>query len=102
MAEIRALPKIEPTERAARLMEWSRDIAIKHRPNMVGFVLVAWDKNGDTSICGDTRCDDNPIPSFLLPSWLNEHIRAEFVTAGEVRGVLRDEGFLAPPSDPPA
>lgn len=102
MGELRELPKVETPERAARFMEWTREIAIKHRPNMVGFVVLVWDKDGNTSICGDMTGTDNPIPKYLLPSWVAEHIRGEFVTCSEVRGVLRDEGFLAPPDDSPA
>lgn len=86
-------------ERAQLFLKWTREIAIDHRPNMAAFIILAWDSDGNITICGDIASDNNqPIPRYLLPAWVAEHIRAEFVTTSEVKQVLRDIGILAPPN----
>lgn len=86
----------ELPERTRNFLRWTREIGIKHQPDMAGFVVLAWGEKGDVTICGDASAKENPIPNYLLPAWVAEHIRAEHVTAGEVKTILRDIGVLAP------
>lgn len=81
-------------ERTRQFLQWAREIGTKHKPNMAAFVILAWDENGNASICGNTHAKENPIPNYLLPAWIAEHFRAEHVTGVEIRTVLRDIGAL--------
>lgn len=93
---VQFLPATELPERTRNFLRWTREIGTAWRPDMVGFVVLAWGEKGDLTICGDTSAKENPIPNALLPAWVAEHLRAEYVTGGEVKSILRDIGVLAP------
>lgn len=99
MGDLLALPKSELPERAREFIEWAREMAIDHKPDMSSFILLAWDKDGGTMLSA-SGLSASVIPRALLPHWVSEVLRRDLITDKEVTDTLRLHGFLAPPPDP--
>lgn len=103
MGELVLLPKTGLPRRPALLAQYAREIAVSRKDDLAGFVIFVWTKDGGTTTAADISNDDNPIPTAMLPSWLAEIARRDFITEKEIKNFLRDVGLIAsPPPDEPA
>ena len=98
-ADITVLRFQKPSDRAAVMLRQARQIVASRGEDLEGFILLAWGKQGGTTIGSDIS-DHQPIPRALLPSWVTEVIRRDLVTEYEARRVF-DEAYAGPFPPPP-
>ena len=88
--------------RAKLLLEYARQTAaIRDKDgDFAGFLILAWGSNGWFTVSGDVATKESRIPINLLPAWVEETVRREFVTGREVRQIIDNE-YVTPNSKPP-
>lgn len=97
-ADVRILKGGGLNEVGATLVRHSRSIAQDIMgSSLAGYFLVGWDKAGSYSSCGLVT---DAIPLSLLPAWVEEVARREFVTTNQIHEVLERDYAVTPPRAP--
>jgi len=66
-ASLRVLRRSERSEIPDRFAEKVKEIA-EYRPDMAGYVIVAWSRDGGTSVC--CRTSGDPYPLMVMPEFV--------------------------------
>lgn len=99
---VHPLPKSPLNEQGRSLVQYAREIAESQGEQLAGFVIVAWGADGRTSSAGDTSAKTSPIPRVLIPAFITEVLRRDFVMDHEIRDELQKYGIISnsPPEEP--
>lgn len=76
---------VRPSEVTRGTFERSSKAIANNRPDMVGYAIVVWTRNGSTSV--DCATNGVPIPSFLIPEFVRTAV-ADYVHTADVQVVV--------------
>lgn len=92
------LRKIETKELSAcakLLLQYARETALHRADDIEGFIIVAWTKDGSTTASGEVS--KGSIPRVLIPAFITEVIRRDFLIDNEIKAELRSLGIIDGP-----
>ena len=80
---------------ARRLLRYARETVDLRGSDLTGFVIIAWGELGTTT-SGQVNAQRN-VPRELLPAYVAEVVRRDFVTKDEIEEQMIEAGILTRP-----
>lgn len=95
-ADVRVLDQRRPDpdgeDWRGTIVQNARKVAEQSEPDspLVGYIIVGFYGDGQTSVGFRYDPDRTPIPRMLLPAWIAEVVRRDMITAREAESTFND------------